>query len=72
VTARSAPRDDAGEHEHRAVTRTSDIAGLRLPGWRDIQEREYEPWPGDRMVIDTARHGVAECVAELRALLPTG
>ena len=45
---------DPVEHEHRAGSRVSDIAGLELPGWDEIQRREYEPWDGDHLVVDTA------------------
>ncbi|MFN8108630.1 MAG: adenylyl-sulfate kinase [Thermoleophilia bacterium] len=58
---------DAGEHRRRAETRHSSIPGLMLPTWRDIQEREYEPWddPGV-IVIDTATATAEECVREIR------
>ena len=48
---------DAVEHERRATTRTVDIPGLFLPSWKDILEREYEPWDRAHVVLDTA--GVA-------------
>jgi hypothetical protein len=38
----------------RPETRTSDIAGLRLPNWHDIVSRDYEPWDRDRLVLDTS------------------
>jgi predicted kinase len=63
---------DPVEHQRRATTRMSDIPGLDLPTWREIEEREYEPWDGDRVVLDTARNCVTECVARLRALVSRG
>jgi predicted kinase len=53
---------DRAEHERRATSRISDIPGLQPPTWHDIQQREYEPWDGDRLVLDTAKYTVAECV----------
>jgi predicted kinase len=60
---------DPVEHERRATTRTVDIPDLPLPTWDDIQHREYAPWDGDHLVLDTARHTVAECVAQVRSVL---
>jgi predicted kinase len=58
---------DPAAHEHRATTRVSDIAGLPLPAWSDIRRREYEPWDCDRLVVDTARRSIAECVTQVRS-----
>jgi len=62
---------EPAEHQRRSAVRTADIPGLILPTWADISRREYEPWDRDRLVIDTARHSVAECVAQLRSAIPT-
>jgi predicted kinase len=63
---------EPAEHERRAATRTGDIPGLALPTWADISRREYEPWDRDRLVIDTARRSVAECVEQLRSAIAPG
>jgi hypothetical protein len=34
--------------------RTVDIPGLKLPAWQQVADREYEPWDGQHLVIDTA------------------
>jgi predicted kinase len=60
---------DAAEHRHRAGSRTVDIPDLRLPTWQDIVDREYEPWTGAHVVLDTAGRSVPDCVAELRKAL---
>ncbi|HEY3177482.1 MAG TPA: AAA family ATPase [Casimicrobiaceae bacterium] len=60
---------DASEHRRRIESRASDIAGLNLPTWGEVMAREYEPWPGEHMVIDTAHRSVAECVLKLHAFL---
>lgn len=61
---------DAGEHQRRVETRAADIAGLTLPTWQDVVDREYDPWDRDHVVIDTAGRDVAQCVDELLARLP--
>jgi len=60
---------DPAEHERRAATRVGDIVDLPLPTWSDIRRREYEPWDTDRLVVDTARRSLAECVAQVRSAL---
>jgi predicted kinase len=60
---------DPAEHEARVTRRTSDIPDLRLPTWADVQAREYLPWGGDRIVVDTAGRDVAHCLSELRRRL---
>ncbi|MEJ3653822.1 AAA family ATPase [Actinomycetes bacterium KLBMP 9759] len=56
---------DPVEHERRASTRTADIPDVSPPTWADIRERDYEPWEGEHVVIDTAGRAVAECAAAL-------
>lgn len=53
---------DPGEHRRRVETRTTDVAGLVLPTWSQVREREYEPWARDRVVVDTA-HATPERAA---------
>jgi predicted kinase len=60
---------DAEEHRRRVETRTTDISGLKLPSWPDVQSREYEPWHRDHIVIDTAGVSVEEALAKLLQLL---
>jgi predicted kinase len=45
---------DAVEHRRRVETRASDIPGLKLPTWQDVQERDYLPWDRKPIIIDTA------------------
>jgi predicted kinase len=66
---------DPAEHERRATTRTVDIPDLPLPSWADITAREYEAWDQDRLVLDTARLSVADCITrtiQAGALRPRG
>lgn len=57
---------DAERHRRRVDTRASDIPGLELPTWAEVLARDYRPWSSPRLVIDTARHAVDECVAAIR------
>jgi hypothetical protein len=50
-------------------TRVADIAGHVPPTWREVEEREYHPWPRERIVIDTAGRSLEICLAELNAAL---
>ena len=46
---------DTTEHRRRAQRRSSDIGGLELPDWREIEHRDYVPWPEADLRLDTAR-----------------
>lgn len=63
---------DAGEHRRRVETRTTDIAGLRMPTWDAVLQRHYEPWPEPHLILDTAvvipELAVSEVCAALAAL----
>jgi predicted kinase len=45
---------DVTEHRQRVETRSSDIPGLRLPTWNEVESRVYEPWETAPLVVDTA------------------
>ena len=60
---------DAGEHRRRVAIRVSDIPGLKLPAWDEVQARTYEPWPGAHLVIDTAHQSVEQGVTALHTFL---
>lgn len=46
---------DTPTHTTRITTRRADIAGLVLPTWADVCNREYEPWKDTDVIrIDTA------------------
>jgi predicted kinase len=57
---------DVDEHRRRVESRSADIAGHRLPTWSDVIERDYRPWEGERLVIDTACSDVPQ---SLRVIL---
>ena len=52
---------DKSEHKKRAETRTTDVKGLGLPTWEEIENREYHRWQQGRTVIDTAERTEKEC-----------
>ncbi|MFA5203647.1 MAG: AAA family ATPase [Lentisphaeria bacterium] len=56
---------DREEHRRRAISRVSDIAGFELPTWDEITQRDYQAWTEDRMVIETSKKGIDDCVAEV-------
>ena len=60
---------DTAEHRRRVERRTSDIAGLKLPTWAEVDAREYHPWPRERIVIDTAGRSLDACLEDLKAAL---
>jgi len=63
---------DAEEHRRRVESRIADIPGSRLPTWQEVLERDYWPWEGHPVRIDTAGRPVAELAAEcLRHIGPT-
>ena len=57
------------EHKRRVETRSTNLAGFRLPTWNEVVSREYEPWDREHIVVDTAGQTVDQSVAALyRAL----
>jgi predicted kinase len=60
---------DITEHRRRVESRAGDIAGLRLPTWNDVQERDRDPWETTPVVIDTAGQAVLESFAALQRVL---
>ena len=56
---------DAGEHRRRVESRAPDIPGHTLPTWTEVLERDYRPWSGDPLVIDTALLTVGENVRRI-------
>jgi hypothetical protein len=61
---------DVREHRRRVETRPSDVPGLRLPTWEEVQAREYRAWDRPRLVVDTAGQSAEAASAEMLAVLP--
>jgi predicted kinase len=58
---------DLDEHRRRVESREADIPGHRLPAWTEVVERDYRPWRGERILIDTARLDVEQSVRAILA-----
>ena len=60
---------DEAEHRDRVMTRSTDIAGFKLPTWDEIVRRTYEPWGAEHLVIDTAGQTLKQSIAALQRAL---
>lgn len=56
---------DPVQHRQRIETRASDIPGHDVPTWGEVMAREIEPWGQDRILVDTARTSLDDCVSFL-------
>ncbi len=56
---------DREEHRRRVETRTSEVAGLKLPAWEEVEAREYHPWARKHIIIDTAGRAIGQSFEEL-------
>ena len=45
---------DREEHRRRVETRTSEMPGHGVPTWDQVQNRQWQPFTQDRLVIDNA------------------
>ncbi|QQE78696.1 AAA family ATPase [Alicyclobacillus sp. SO9] len=57
---------DVEEHKSRIRSRVSDIPGLNLPSWDEVESRHYDSWDTNHIVIDTAHHSASESLTTLR------
>jgi predicted kinase len=57
------------EHKKRVETRKSEIAGLKLPVWEDVENREYHTWKKEHIIIDTVNKSVEESFEELKEII---
>ena len=46
---------DRIEHRRRVEGREADIAGHTLPTWDEVENRQYESWASECLVIDSAQ-----------------
>lgn len=53
---------DPAEHRRRVETRITDVHGLVLPTWEQVQNYAKEPWTREHLVFDTAKHKPHEIV----------
>lgn len=61
---------DAAEHRRRLDARGADMPGLPPVTWQDVLDGGYEPWQGERLVVDTARLSPGEAADVVMAALP--
>ena len=60
---------DRAVHRDRVERRVADIPGHVLPSWDEVVNRDYRPWEGERLQIDTASVPVEEAVRLIRATM---
>jgi predicted kinase len=60
---------DAREHRARVESRVAEVAGLALPTWDEVENREYHDWRVERVIVDTSGRSKAECADELLSKL---
>jgi predicted kinase len=58
---------DKGEHKKRIEERECDISGSFQPSWKQVIEREYDPWAEDIIRIDTSGKSINESFNDLLA-----
>ena len=56
---------NVAQHKRRVENRRSDICGLKLPTWEEIDSREFHAWNTSRVVLDTADRSPEESIDEL-------
>jgi hypothetical protein len=60
---------DRVEHRRRVETRKTGMTASDTVAWQDVLAREFEPWDGEHVVIDTAGQTVEQSLAALQAAL---
>lgn len=61
---------DAAEHRRRLETRADGVAGLPRVAWARVLDCGYEPWQGERLVVDTARLSPDRALDVILAAMP--
>lgn len=56
---------DKIEHRRRVEARVADIPGHTMPRWSDVVARDYEPWAGDVLRLDTAMLSIDQCAERI-------
>ena len=62
---------DTDRHRHRVTARTSDLDGLTVPTWEEVQSREFESWGSPVLRVDTAL-GAEPAAREIVAAINAG
>jgi predicted kinase len=53
---------DTTTHRLRVEGRQADIVGHKLPTWKSVLERRYDPWNSEHLVVDTANVSIEEAM----------
>ena len=53
---------DTTRHRLSVEGRRADIPGHKLPTWKSVLERQYDPWESEHLVIDTTNVSVEQAV----------
>ncbi|OLP01525.1 hypothetical protein BVU76_14875 [Mycolicibacterium porcinum] len=61
---------DRALHRRRVEARISDLEGLTVPTWQEVEERTYERWDPPVLRIDTAA-SIDQAVRQILAVLPS-
>ncbi|AYQ44452.1 MULTISPECIES: AAA family ATPase [Burkholderia cepacia complex] len=61
---------DRQQHRQRVETRQSTTAGLVLPTWQEVVDRDYDVWDRPHLEIDTAFTSVEQCIDQILHALP--
>lgn len=61
---------DLTEHRRRVETRGTDFPGWLL-AWQEVVDRDYHPWEGVHVVLDTATATVEEALERAIAAIPS-
>ena len=56
---------DKAEHRRRVESRAADLEAHEVPTWREVQDREYEPWEEPHLIVDTSAVAPAESLAQI-------
>jgi predicted kinase len=59
---------DMDEHRRRVESRNAEM-GVELPAWEEVLSREYEAWPAEHLLLDTASLSPDESVTLIRRAL---
>lgn len=59
---------DPAEHRRRVEGRAPEFGPGLHPTWQQVRDREYEPWTGSRLTIDTVNDPASNVQRILRAL----
>lgn len=60
---------DRAEHQNRVEKRPPTVPGLKRPTWKEVFERDYQPWTMERIQVDTAGKTIYESFQELLTLI---